>query len=200
MGNILENIKRNRSGQGDEAMTGMMEWIYSKRDQDAETLQREMTAVKNKVMSSVRGEIEGLKTQLSLSQQVVIQTKADTTIANTDRDAAKTLQGVAEKALKASKERVTQLTAALKLEQGAGKEKIQGLKEQVKNLTAELSALKTESQALEIANVKLASRTEPKRKVVKKAVKADPKFVISNVTRDSLNNISGGEIKVVRAG
>ena len=185
-------------GKGDEAMHGMVDWLYTKRDEDATALQREMTAVKNKVMSSVRGEIDGLKSQLSLSQQVVIQTKADAVIATTARDAAKTLQGVAEKSLKASRERVTQLTAALKLEQGAGKEKIQGLKEQVKTLSAELATLRTESQALEVANAKLASRPTT-RKVVKKAAKGDPKFVISNVTRDSLNNISGGEIKVVRA-
>ena len=199
MANILDNIKRNRSGQADEAMNGMMEWLYSKRDQDAATLQRELTAVKNQVMSSVRGEIEGLKKQLSVSQQAVTQAKADTAIANSDRDSAKTLQGVTEKALKETKNRVTQLTAALKLEQAAGKEKIQGLKDQVKSLSEELSALKIESQALMVANAKLASTTTPVRKVAKKASKADPEFILSDVTRDAFDKITGGVIKVVRS-
>jgi hypothetical protein len=196
--NILAQINSKRS-RAEAAEIGITDRVYQAMMEDARDEIRSKAV--SEARMGVQGELSAAQTLANTARAEAATTEAK--LARSEALVARTeakLQGALDKI-----ERVTEknkgLEKIVKLEQGTLTAKDLEYKNEISQLKAELRTASAEKRDLELANAKLLGKIEaaPARKVVKKAAKADPKFRLENVTRDSLNNISGAEIRIVRS-
>lgn len=196
--NILAQINSKRS-RAEAAEIGITDRVYQAMMEDARDEIRSKAV--SEARMGVQGELSAAQTLANTARAEAATTEAK--LARSEALVARTeakLQGALDKI-----ERVTEknkgLEKIVKLEQGTLTAKDLEYKNEISQLKAELRTASAEKRDLELANAKLLGKIEaaPVRKVVKKAAKADPKFRLENVTRDSLNNISGAEIRIVRS-
>ena len=196
--NILAQINSKRS-RAEAAEIGITDRVYQAMMEDARDEIRSKAV--SEARMGVQGELSAAQTLANTARAEAATTEAK--LAKSEALVARTeakLQGALDKI-----ERVTEknkgLEKIIKLEQGTLTARDLEYKNEISQLRAELRTASAEKRDLELANAKLLGKIEaaPVRKVVKKAAKADPKFRLENVTRDSLNNISGAEIRIVRS-
>ena len=196
--NILAQINSKRS-RAEAAEIGITDRVYQAMMEDARDEIRSKAV--SEARMGVQGELSAAQTLANTARAEAATTEAK--LARSEALVARTeakLQGALDKI-----ERVTEknkgLEKIVKLEQGTLTARDLEYKNEISQLKAELRTASAEKRDLELANAKLLGKIEaaPVRKVVKKAAKADPKFRLENVTRDSLNNISGAEIRIVRS-
>lgn len=198
MGNILAQIKKQKPRGDNAALHSMVDDIRSRAESDA------LELAKSQIMSKVGKELDGLRNQLAATREELSQANATVKVAQGERDSMKSLLRAAEGASGPLEKRITQLIAQLKLEQQTAKTLHADMQGELKDVSGDLASTRAELAALQVENAKLVGKFEAqpatvKRRVVRKAPKADPEFILTDVTRDAFDKISGGKIKVVRA-
>jgi hypothetical protein len=196
--NILAQINSKRS-RAEAAEIGITDRVYQAMMEDARD------EIRSKAVSEARMGVQG---ELSAAQTLANTARAEAATTEAKLARSEALVARTEAKLQGALDKVGQLTEKnkglekiVKLEQGTLTARDLEYKNEISQLKAELRTASAEKRDLELANAKLLGKIEaaPVRKVVKKAAKADPKFRLENVTRDSLNNISGAEIRIVRS-
>jgi len=191
---ILARLQQDKGSNSEVA-----DLVYNAMLSDMETKALEKARSKVQIeISSAKFDISDAQSETTKAQAETIEARAGVTKIEADRDSLKVMLETSEKIVTTLRGEVTQLVAALKIEQQSLSEKDKRITQNSEGLKTDLAdeRIKSKNLKLELSNLQGKLSTKPgKTKQVQSHI---PSFTIDNVTRGTNDRIISATITPVR--